>query len=191
MNVKLPRKKTCPYCRQSYQPKRPLQPNVCNEYDCMVKFAVAHNEKQREKNAKADRRETKAKLEAIKPRSKWLAEVQAVFNKFVRMRDDKEPCISCGRHHEGQWHAGHYKSVGSCPELRFNELNCHRQCSACNNYLSGNIINYRVNLLAKIGHKNLTWLEGPHEPKHYSIDDLKQLKAHYQQECKRLIKEQS
>ena len=30
-----------------------------------------------------------------------------------------------------------------------------------------------------IGAEAVTWLEGPHEPKHYSIDDLKQIKARY------------
>ena len=30
-----------------------------------------------------------------------------------------------------------------------------------------------------IGAEAVAWLEGRHEPKHYSIDDLKQIKARY------------
>lgn len=126
-------------------------------------------------NAKAHR-EAKAKA---KPRSKWMAEAQSAFNKFIRMRDAGQPCISCGRHHTGQYHAGHYLSVGAKPELRFNELNVHLQCQPCNTHLSGNLVNYRTRLLTKIGAEQVQFLEGPHEPKKYMIDDLKQIKTHY------------
>ena len=100
------------------------------------------------------------------------------------MRDAKEPCISCGRYHEGQYHAGHYRSVGSTPELRFNELNCHKQCSVCNNYLSGNAIEYRRGLVAKIGIDQVEWVEGKHEPNKYTIDEIVQIKKYYQQKIK-------
>ena len=38
---------------------------------------------------------------------------------------------------------------GAMPSLRFNTHNVHKQCSACNNHLSGNMIEYRINLIAK------------------------------------------
>jgi len=186
MNAPLTLKtRKCKYCPVRFPLFRSTQ------VVCSPACAQKHAEAKRVKDEKAARRETKAKLEAIKPRSKWLKEVQSVFNNYIRLRDELKPCISCGRHHRGQYHAGHYLSVGSTPELRFEESNVHKQCSACNNYKSGNAVRYRVRLIKKIGLEKVEWLEGPHEPKHYSIDDLKQLKAHYQQECKRLIKEQS
>jgi len=112
-----------------------------------------------------------------------------VFNRFIRLRDADQPCISCQRFHSGQYHAGHYRTVGANPELRFDERNVHKQCAPCNNHLSGNIINYRTGLLQKVGREVVEWLEGPHEAKHYTIDELKQLIAHYKLKCKEITKE--
>jgi hypothetical protein len=44
---------------------------------------------------------------------------------------------------------------------------------------SGNLLGYRPRLLEKIGMEKLEWLEGPHAPKKYTIDELKALTAHY------------
>lgn len=131
------------------------------------------------KAEQAERRELKKRKDSLKSRSEWLREAQSAFNRYIRLRDHAEPCISCQRHHQGQYHAGHYLTVGANPELRFDELNCWKQCSACNNHLSGNIVNYRINLLAKIGQEGLDYLEGPHKPKKYTADDIKGIKAKY------------
>ncbi|TEW24926.1 recombination protein NinG, partial [Histophilus somni] len=108
---------------------------------------------------KEERAKIKAVKERLKSRSERLKELQGVFNRFIRLRDKNLPCISCGRYHQGQWHAGHYRSVGACPELRFNEDNVHKQCSVCNNHKSGNVIEYRINLVAKIGVERVEFLE--------------------------------
>ncbi|WP_206082060.1 recombination protein NinG, partial [Pseudomonas viridiflava] len=89
------------------------------------------------------------------------------------------PCVSCGRHHEGKYDAVHYRTVGSNPALRFEPMNCHRQCSPCNTQLSGNIVNYRIELVRRIGITNVEWLEGHHEPQKYTIEELKALTAKY------------
>ena len=106
-------------------------------------------------------------------------EAQAAFNAWIRHRDDKLPCISCQRHHTGQYHAGHYRAVGSNPALRFEPLNVHKQCSVCNNHKSGNLTEYRINLLKRIGQQALDWLEGPHDAKKYTIEDLRQIRDEY------------
>jgi hypothetical protein len=144
--------------------------------------------KQQAKAQNEKRREIKAKKELIKPRSQWLKEAQIEFNKFIRLRDAARPCVSCLRFHNGQYHAGHYLSTGSNPSLRFHEANVHKQCSACNNHLSGNIVNYRRELINRIGLEAVEWLEGPHEPKHYTIDDLKEIKRKYSQLARELEK---
>ena len=113
-------------------------------------------------------------------------EAQKAFNAFIRFRDSSLVCISCGRHHTGQYHAGHYKSVGSSPELRFEELNNNKQCAPCNNHLSGNIENYRINLVKKIGLDKVEWLEGPHEPKKYTCADLKEIEQYFKSKLKML-----
>lgn len=167
--------KTCKICKIKFEPVRFAQ------IVCSPLCAIKHSDNLKVKREKKEYQEKKLKL---KPRAEYLKEAQAIFNKFIRMRDAKEPCISCGRYHEGQYHAGHYRSVGSTPELRFNELNCHKQCSVCNNYLSGNAIEYRRGLVAKIGIDQVEWVEGKHEPNKYTIDEIVQIKKYYQQKIK-------
>ena len=163
-----PRK--CAYCRNDFEPFRMGQ-KACS-VECACQMA-------RKKREKIERKAYKEQKERIKSRAEWLKEAQAVFNRYIRLRDDKEPCISCGRHHEGQYHAGHYLSTGARPELRFDEANVHKQCQPCNTHLSGNLVLYRKALIVKIGLEEVERLESDHEPKKYSIDELKAIKAEY------------
>ena len=110
------------------------------------------------------------------------------MNKFIRARDADKPCISCGRFHGGQWHAGHYLTTGARPELRFNELNIHKQCQPCNTHLHGNLVLYRVNLIDRIGLDMVEWLEGPHEPLKLTREDLIELRNTYRRKAKELEK---
>lgn len=129
--------------------------------------------------AKVERRDDSVRRIAIKTRAQWLKEAQTAFNSYIRARDSDLPCISCGRHHKGQYHAGHFLSVGARPDLRFVESNVHKQCSACNTHLSGNIVLYRKALIEKVGLMMVEWLEGPHKPCHYDIEQLKAIKKSY------------
>jgi len=162
--------KKCAQCRQEFTPQR------MGQKACSPACAQSMARKKREKVEKAADRQ---KRESLKSRAQWLKEAQDAFNAWTRKADDGQPCISCGRMHDGQWHAGHYLSVGARPELRFEPDNCWRQCQPCNTHLHGNLILYRVNLIKKIGIEAVEWLEGPHEPKHYSIEDLRGIKARY------------
>ncbi|MGV7078467.1 recombination protein NinG [Testudinibacter sp. P80/BLE/0925] len=155
---------------------------------CSVGCAMAFSRTQAElKQAKEERKRTKERKERLKRRPDWLRDAQAVFNKFIRLRDKDEPCISCGRHHQGQYHAGHYRSVGAAPELRFCELNVHKQCAPCNNHKSGNAIEYRINLIKKIGADKVEFLERQdHPPAKMSIDEIKAVIKHYKEKVKAL-----
>lgn len=130
----------------------------------------------RDKAARNASREAKAR---IKSRREHIAEAQVIFNRWIRARDANLPCISCDRMHQGQWHAGHYLSVGSSPELRFDEKNVHAQCAPCNNHLSGNAIKYRIGLIQRYGAEIVEYLEGPHPTKKYTIDDILGIKRRY------------
>ena len=74
-----------------------------------------------------------------------------------------------------KWDCGHYRSVGACLELRYDEENAHRQCVKCNRYLSGNAVEYRAGLLHRIGPDRLARVEGPNAPVNYSVADLQEL----------------
>ena len=136
-----------------------------------------------EKAAKAELRQRKME---VKPIGYWMRRAQSAFNAWVRARDYGQPCISCGRHHQGQHHAGHYRPAGSNPELRFEPDNCHLQCAPCNSHLSGNLTAYRPALIAKIGLERVEFLEGTHEPKRYRREDYQAIEAEYKAKLKKL-----
>jgi len=159
---------TCKVCSREFTPKRPLQ-SVCGLV--CAKKVPAKARKQRQ--------------EALKTRSQWLQEAQQAFNAWIRARDSGLGCISCGTQ-SGKANAGHYRSTQACPELRLCDENVHLQCERCNTYLSGNLIEYRKALIHRIGAERVEWLEGPHEPKKYTIDDLKAIRTEYRQRIKSL-----
>jgi len=47
-------------------------------------------------------------------------------------------------------------------------------------------VEYRINLIIKIGIDAVNYLEGKHEPKRYTIDDIKELKRIYREKIKAL-----
>lgn len=176
--------KKCRVCKAAFEPTSTLQ-QACGML-CALAMAKAHTSKLKAIARKEERkklREAKAKL---KTRAQWMKEAQAAFNAYVRSRDEGLPCISCGVFGPRKYDAGHYRSVGSNPAIRFDEDNCHLQCVPCNQFKSGNAIDYRIGLLARIGEERVARLEGPHEPKKYTIEDLKAIKAEYTKKRKEL-----
>ncbi len=156
--------------------------------ECVIERVKKDRVRTDAKQAKAERKQRRAEKLRLKSKGDWLKEAQAEFNKWIRWRDRDLPCISCQRFHKGQWHASHYRSRGACPELRFEPLNCHKSCSACNEHLSGNIVEYRLNLIDKIGQDKVDWLERKdHPPKKYTIDEITEIKRHYQKLNRELL----
>ena len=186
--AKQPKPKTCknPDCRASFVPQR-LGQAVCN-YTCGLAIKDVNANKARKAIADAGRKELRAAKERVKPKGQYMREAQAAFNAWVRLRDAALGCVSCNKPAtwDGQWHASHFRSVGSSPEHRFNPLNVHRACSVCNNHLSGNILGYQPELIRRIGAEAVEALLGPSEPKRYTIEDLKQITAEYRAKTKEL-----
>jgi Bacteriophage Lambda NinG protein len=177
------RPKPCKQCGAEFTPARPLQA-VCG-LQCAV---ASSREKAVVEAARVEAKRIKERKVELKPRSKWLQEAQAAVNQYIRVRDHGQVCISCQRHHNGQYHAGHYRSVGAMPSLRFNTSNIYRQCSACNNHLSGNLIAYRVNLIAKIGPERVAWLEADHPIRSFDIVYLRRVKRIFTRRTKHLVR---
>lgn len=161
--------RVCRICQKDFTPFLSLQV-VCG-LRCARRVAVMG------RNAlKAERKAIRERLDGLRPLSYWTKQAQTAFNAWIRHRDEALPCVSCGTATAKQWHAGHYLTTGARPELRFDELNVHKQCSQCNEYLSGNLVNYRIELIRRIGLAEVEWLEGPHEPKRYRADDLRAIR---------------
>ncbi|MBF3209581.1 recombination protein NinG, partial [Pseudomonas aeruginosa] len=139
-----PKPKKCqnPECGTMFVPQR-LGQRACSPA-CALAIKDKHATPARKAIADRERREIKVRKERLKSRADHLREAQQAFNEFIRLRDADQPCISCGRHHDGQYHAGHYRTVAASPELRFEPLNVHKQCAPCNNHKSGDIVNYRI-----------------------------------------------
>lgn len=178
----MPKIKICRVCGAEFEPFQTTQ-RVCR-LECAKKHARAVLTEREKREARKMRREARDRL---KTRSEWLREAQTAVNAYIRERDKGQPCISCGRHHTGQYHAGHYLSVGSCPELRFHPANIHLQCQPCNTHLSGNQIRYRQRLIHKIGLSMVEWLEGPHKAQKWSIEDIQDIRDHYRQLRRELV----
>ena len=176
LTSKHPKAKTCEVCERVFVPDRMGQ-LVCRPACAMARVRQAK---------KVERASIKARKEAIKSKADWAREAQTAFNAWIRARDEGLPCISCGRHHQGQWHAGHYLSTGARPELRYTESNVHRQCAPCNTHLSGNAVLYRIGLINRIGSDAVEWLEGPHELPKWTADDYRAIRDTYRQKLKEM-----
>ena len=178
--IKAKRKKKCKVCGEWFSPFNTIQA-TCISPACIMEYCDRLEARKLKRKHRADK-------ERIKPRGKLMSEAQQAFNAFIRLRDASRGCVSCHRHTgwDGQWHASHYRSVGGHPEVRFDEANCHKGCSICNNFLSGNLTEYRKELLARIGLVAVERLEGPHEPKKYSSDDLRAIKVKYRKKRREL-----
>lgn len=193
MIAKQPKPKKCknPACGISFPPQR-LGQSVCSP-KCGLAIKDVNQAKARKSLAQVERREIKVRKEKLKSRAVHLREAQAAVNEYVRLRDAHLPCISCDSTPNdndlmtgSRWDAGHYRSVGACPELRFEPLNIHRQCVKCNRNLSGNAVEYRIRLVQRIGAEKVAWLEGLHPACKYTIEEIKAIKTEYRAKTRKL-----
>jgi hypothetical protein len=179
MPIKGPRLRKCAVkgCANRFLPRN-ISHKVCGP-ECAAVHAAAERKR-------LDAKQTRARRQSLKTRSDWLKEAQAAFNAWVRERDAALPCISCGRFHQGAYDAGHYRSVGAQPALRFHEDNCHKQCVPCNQHKAGNVVEYRLGLIARIGPERVAFLEEEHAPAKLTVDEIQAIKAHYRAKLRTL-----
>ena len=174
-------------CGVEFAPRNSFQ-KVCS-LACSVAFARQMAQKEQRSLA---RKEKAAGRLRLMTRSDWIKRAQKAFNAFIRARDSRLPCICCGHPLEDQaltgggFDAGHYRSVGSAPHLRFVEDNVHGQRKACNQYGSGRAVDYRVGLIARIGIARVEALEADQAPRKYTIEQLKGIEAEYKAKLREL-----
>lgn len=188
---KQPKPKTCknPACRASFLPQR-LGQAVCSP-KCALATVEVQKAKEKKSLAQADRREIKVRKEALKSRGDHIREAQQAFNEYIRTRDQAAGhlCISSGKPLDWSGNAvdaGHYRSVGSAPHLRFDERNCHAQSKQDNRFLSGNAVDYRIGLIARIGQEAVDALESDQSVRKYTVDEIKAIKAAYRAKTREL-----
>jgi len=185
----MPKPRKCKVCESEYEPFTSLQ-RTCSPPCAIedVKRTTERDWKRQETLRKQELRERKRKL---KSKSKWLSEAQTACNAYIRERDGNN-CISCGTQKPDiQYCAGHYKTRGGHPALRFHPFNLNSQCNQhCNLQLSGNITEYRPRLVKKIGLRNVEWLEMDHPAQNLTIEDIIEIKHYYKEQLKHLKAEE-
>ena len=182
----------CKACRTEFGPIRPMQVACCPE--CAIAVAAAGRAKREKVAATADRRETREKLGKLKSRSVWMRECQVVVNRVVRLRDmlAGRGCITCGARPAqkvgGTMDAGHFRSVGSAPHLRFFTPQIALQCVTCNRYQGGRALDFRRALVERRGAAWVEALESRQEVARFDIPYLQHLKAVFSKLARRLEK---
>ena len=174
----------CSNCRKKVHAELALTSDLkafCT-YECLKQYTQKNADKLADKTRREKRQQDRVKKEKLKTKGQWTKEAQAAVNAYVRWRDRNKDCISCGRNLKseslgGGYDAGHYRSRGSAPHLRFRLDNIFGQCKHCNRYLSGNIDKMRVGIVWRYGQEFLDRIETDKTPKNYSIDDLKRIKS--------------
>ena len=191
MTIERKQPKTCknPACGISFPPQR-LGQKVCSP-KCGLAIKDVNQEKARKSLAQVGRADIKVRKEALKSRGDHMREAQQAFNEFIRARDQAagHHCISSGKPLDWSGNAvdaGHYRSVGSAPHLRFDERNCHAQSKQNNRFLSGNAVDYRIGLIARIGQQAVDALESDQSVRKYTVEEIKAIKAEYRAKAREL-----
>ena len=187
---RIPSPRPCPVCREEFTPKRiGLKiTKCCLNAACVLDYAQGLRAKDFDRETRAMKTDFRKNDKAFQK-----AKAQKTFNEFIRLRDKDLPCVSCDRPHDwhGQFHCGHFKTTAARPDLRFNEDNTAKQCSICNNYLSGNLVNYRFELIKRIGEDRVLALDVELPAPRLKASDYEAIHKQYQQKIKELKNERA
>lgn len=158
----------CKNCKQLFEPVR-FNQKYCFEPECVKVWVTTEQEKQWKKK--------KAKLKVeLMTKKDYEKILQQLVNKYVRMRDKGQPCISCQKPIKGKMDAGHLYAVGNYPSVRFNLKNINGQCINCNQYNGGAINDYRLNFVLKYSREDLEELDIlAHQQRQYSVTEIKEM----------------
>jgi hypothetical protein len=164
----------CRSCSEKFEQKRFLQ-KFCDKKECQIEERtqlalknLAGIKKQKKKDLAVRKKELLTKGDYIKI-------LQQLVNRFVRNRDGSY-CISCDKPIKGKTDAGHLFSVGNYPSVRFDIRNINSQCISCNQFNGGSILEYRENLIKKIGQEQFNELDKlAHQNRIFDIEEIKEM----------------
>ena len=184
-------KRKCRVCKAEFVASESFR-QWCS-FDCGVILAERRLAKRKDAQAKIERKTDRERKEKLKPRSDYVRVAQIAANEYVRTRDRLRgyPCISSGKPLDWTGNnvdAGHYRSRGSAPHLRFDLRNIHAQSKQENRYGSGNAVDYRLGLIARRGLAVVEALESDNEPRKHAIAWLVRFTAIMRRKTRRLKK---
>lgn len=204
--VKPPKQKRCknPACRQPFPPANSLQ-TVCG-YKCGLALAAIQRKKREAQLAREDRQKTRERKEALKTRGDYVQEAEKAVRDYRRLYELSigSGCISCGKTQEevqaaqgwksgGAWDGGHWMGKGARPELRLIPENLWLQCKSCNAGSSkyarkGETVKewFEAGVIARIGREAAEALKNDNRPRHYTVDQLKEITREYRAKTREL-----
>ena len=146
---------------------------------CAIDLVKAKQAKEYKQETTKKRREFLAN-----DKSHWKKKAAAACHKYIRARDG-DHCISCGEDRSGnQIHAGHLRTRGAASQLQFHWANVNSQCSRCNLNLSGNLLEYRKNLIKKVGEQMVDYLESNNSVYNWTVEDYREVVEYYQEKLR-------
>lgn len=180
-----PKPRACEYCGKDFVPFQSMQ-KVCSTLKCARGYVKKLNAVRTK-----EWRERKAALQTI---PELIKEADKAFSAYIRLRDRLagHACISSGRPLDWSGNkvdAGHYRSRGAASHLRYHEDNCHAQTKLDNQWKAGNVVEYRIRLIQRIGVERVEALEQDNEPCKWTREKLLDVIATYKAKKKELEKE--
>ena len=171
--------KPCKSCGEPFQPFTSIA-RVCSVKCALVDVAEGNKRKQAKAKAaskKLERADLKKRKAALMTISDHKRRAQQEFNRYIRNRDWRKPCVSCQKPPEcGQRHASHYRPRSTASQLSFNTRNVWASCAPCNSHKSGNLTEYRIELINRIGLEQVEALENNSELANFTVEYLIRLR---------------
>lgn len=171
-------KRKCRQCGEYHEAaagvKTPAGWFCCQDH--AVTFAMEASRKRQDKAIAKQRRDVvmkeKEQRVILRARRKELNRkhhldmLQTLVNQYVlHVRDAGKGCCTCKTTNPGiKYDAGHFRSRGGHPELRFEITNIHKQCSVnCNQHGSGARAEYIDFIKETYGQEHYDWIMGKHQ----------------------------
>ena len=171
----------CKNCKEKFDPIR-FNMKYCLNAECVRVWV----ESEKAKTWKKTKAKMKNDLETIQ---ELIKATQIIFNKYIRLRDKGQVCISCQKKlKEGNVDAGHMWSAGGHSNLRFNEFNVNAQCSRpCNKDKAGDINNYRLGFVERYGIEKLNEIDSLAKiERKFTKEELKEIMVTYKKKIKEI-----
>lgn len=185
-----------PRCRE---PALPYKAFCSPECGAIIGVALLAKQKRKEDKkrslaAKAEKAADRAKRASLKTRADWIKSARTAVNRYCRLRDIAagRGCVTCGARPEtrfgGAFDAGHWRSVGSAPQLQFMTSQIRLQCVKCNRFGGGRAVEFRMALVADRGEDWVRFVESMNHVAKFSVEYLQRLTKVFNKKANRMEK---
>ena len=110
-----------------------------------------------------------------------------LISEYVR-RKENDVCYTCGVKKEWkETHCGHFLHQAKTSKLAYERKILHCQCVKCNNFLSGNLLEYTIKMVKLYGLKQVeAWKRESKKPYRWKRGELEELIEKYKIKLKKL-----